>query len=188
MNNEMIFKEYIGTVVESCKRINFSEITDIYDVLVKTNENGGKIYICGNGGSASTASHFQTDLNKAFSIAKGTMPAVCLADNVSTLTATANDYSYDDVFLYQLNYLLKENDVLIAISGSGNSNNVIKAAEYAKGKGNIVISMVGFDGGKLKSLSDYSFHAFVNNMQISEDLHMLFAHLVSKIIRESKEE
>lgn len=188
MNNEMIFKEYIDTVVEYCNRINCHEITDIYDVLVRTDDNGGKIYICGNGGSASTASHFQTDLNKAFSIAKGTMPAVCLADNISTLTSAANDYSYDDVFIYQLKYLLKENDILIIISGSGNSVNVIKAAEYVKRKGNTVISMVGFDGGKLKSLSDYSFHVSVNNMQISEDLHMLFAHLVSTLIRESKEE
>lgn len=182
----MIFKGYIDTVVKSCNAIKCSDITNIYDVLVSTTDNGGNIYICGNGGSASTASHFQTDLNKAFSIVKGTMPVFCLADNVSTLTAIANDYSYDDVFVCQLKYLLKGNDVLITISGSGNSDNVIKAAEYAKRKGNTVISMVGFDGGKLKSLSDYSFHVPVNNMQISEDLHMLFAHLISTMIRESK--
>ncbi len=186
MNTEVFIDNYIETVIDSCKNINYCEICDIYDILLRTNDAGGKIYICGNGGSASTASHFQTDLNKAFSIAKETMPAVCLTDNISTLTAASNDYSYDDVFLYQLKYLLKKNDVLITISGSGNSNNVIRAAEYAKSKGNAVISFVGFDGGMLKALSDYCFHASVNNMQISEDLHMLCCHLISSIIRESK--
>lgn len=185
MKNEMIIKNYIKTVIDFCKCINYCEITDIYDILIKTNDIDGKIFICGNGGSASTASHFKTDLNKAFSIAKETMPAICLADNISTLTAISNDYSYEDVFKYQLKYLLKEKDVLITISGSGNSNNVIKAAEYAKSRGNIVISFVGFNGGKLKAISDYSFHVSVNNMQISEDLHMLFCHLISTMIKKS---
>lgn len=188
MKNRMIIKNYIETVIDSCKRINHCEITDIYDILVKINNVGGKIFICGNGGSASTASHFKTDFNKAFSIAKKTMPAICLADNVSTLTAISNDYSYDDVFIYQLKYLLNEKDVLIIISGSGNSNNVIKAAEYAKKKGNTVISLVGFDGGKLKTISDYSLHVSVNNMQVSEDLQILFCHLISTMIKESEEE
>lgn len=187
MKNEIIIKNYIKTVMDSCKNIRYSDITDIYDVLIKTNDVGGKIFICGNGGSASTASHFKTDLNKAFSIAKGTMPAICLVDNISTLTAASNDYSYDDVFTYQLKYLLKEKDVLITISGSGNSNNVIKAAEYAKRKGSIVISFVGFKGGKLKSISDYSLHVFIGNIQVSEDLHMLFCHLISAMIKDGKE-
>lgn len=188
MKNEMIINKYIETVIEACRNINRREIIDIYNILIKAIKTGGKIYICGNGGSASTASHFHTDLNNAFSISQNTMPAICFTDNVSTLTATANDYSYDDVFLYQLKYLLNETDVLIVISGSGNSDNVIKAAEYAKQKGNTVISIVGFNGGKLKALSDYSFHIPVDNMQISEDLHLLFCHLVSTMIRESNEE
>ena len=91
MNNELVIKNYIKTVIDICNHINYSEVIDIYNILVRTNDVGGKIYICGNGGSASTASHFQADLNKAFSIAKNTMPAICLADNLATLTATAND-------------------------------------------------------------------------------------------------
>lgn len=100
MNNEFVIKNYIKTVIDTCNHIDYSEITHIYDILIRTNDAGGRIYICGNGGSASTASHFQADLNKAFSIAKNTMPAVCLADNLATLTATANDISYEDVFRY----------------------------------------------------------------------------------------
>lgn len=184
MKNETIINNYIKTVNEACKKINYCEITNIYNILVKTIDIGGKIFICGNGGSAAIASHFATDLNKACSTSKKTIPAICLADNVSTLTATSNDYSYDDVFEYQLKYILKENDILITISTKGNSNNLIKAAECAKSNGNTVISLVGFDGGKLKILSDYSFHVPINNMQISEDLHMLFCHIVSIMIKE----
>ena len=114
------------------------------------------------------------------------MPAICLANNLSTITAISNDYSYDDVFLHQLKFILNEKDVLITISGSGNSTNVVKAAEYAKNKGNVVVSMVGFDGGKLKIISDYCFYAPVNNMQISEDLHLFCCHLLSTLIRECK--
>lgn len=188
MDKEKIIKNYIDMAVSSCQNIKHDEINVIYDVLLETNDAGGRIYICGNGGSGSTASHFQNDLNNAFSTSYGTMPAVCLADNIATLTAVSNDFSYDDVFLHQLKYLIKENDVLITISVSGNSINVLKAAEYARDRGNTVISMVGFDGGKLKSLSDYSFHVSVNNMQVSEDLHLLFCHLISTMIRGSKEE
>ena len=185
MDIKMIVKNYIESIIDACGNIDQSEISDIYKAMIATNEAGGKIYICGNGGSASTALHFQTDLNMAFSISKNTMPAYCLTDNVSTLTAISNDFSYDDVFLHQLRFLLNESDMLIVISCSGNSVNVIKAAEYAKQKGNTVVSLVGFDGGKLKTLSDYSFHISVHNMQISEDMHLMFCHLISTMIRES---
>lgn len=179
-----IISNYIENVIQTCKIINHNEIANIYDILIEAACVGGRIYICGNGGSASTASHFQTDLNDAFSIALKLMPATCLADNISTIMAISNDYSYDDVFLHQLKYILNKKDILITISGSGNSTNVIKAAEYAKNKGNIVVSMVGFDGGELKELSDYYLHVPVDNMQISEDLHLLCCHLLSTLIRE----
>lgn len=185
MKKELIISDYIEHVVNACRCINHSEITRIYRMLIKAVERNGKIYICGNGGSASTASHFQTDLNKAFSISKNIMPAICLTDNISTLTAISNDFSYEDVFVNQLRFLLNKEDVLVTISGSGNSDNVVNAAKYAKKKGNRVISVIGFDGGMLKSLSDCSFHAPVDNMQISEDLHLLFCHLISILIRDS---
>lgn len=185
MKNEII-NNYIEDVIEGCKLINHNEIAKIYDVLVRASCEGGKIYVCGNGGSASTASHFTTDLNIAFSIVAKSMPSICLNDNISTVTAISNDYSYDEVFLHQLKYILNKKDMLIAISGSGNSANVVKAAEYAKSKGNIVVTMVGFDGGRLKEISDYSLHVPVNNMQISEDLHLLCCHLLSTLIRKYK--
>lgn len=181
-----IISNYIEKVIKSCELINHDDIEKIYDVLIKTINVGGKIYICGNGGSASTASHFQTDLNTAFSISLGIMPATCLSDNISTITAISNDYSYDDVFLHQLKYILNETDILITISGSGNSTNVVKAAKYAQNIGSTVVSMVGFDGGELKEFSDCYLHVPVDNMQISEDLHLLCCHLLSTLIRENK--
>ena len=105
-------------------------------------------------------------------------------DNIAVLTSLSNDNSYDNVFLNQLKYVLNEHDTLITISGSGNSTNVVKAAEFAKKKGNTVIAFVGFDGGKLKKISDYSLHVNINNMQISEDMHLICCHLISTMIRE----
>ena len=179
--------QYLDTVSEVCKHLNKDEILTIYQIIRQAADADGKIYICGNGGSASTASHFQSDLNHAFSISCNKMPAVCLTDNLAALTATANDISYDYVFCHPLKFLLQENDIVVTISGSGNSENVINAANIARAKGNKVISLVGFDGGKLKSISDYSFHVRVNNMQITEDLHLMFCHIVSSMIREGIE-
>lgn len=179
--------QYLDTVSEVCKNLNKDEVAAIYQIICQAADEGGNIYICGNGGSASTASHFQSDLNHAFSASRHTMPAVCLTDNLVALTAAANDISYDDVFCHPLKFLLQENDLVVTISGSGNSENVIKAARLAHEKGNKVISLVGFDGGILKSISDYSFHVHVNNMQITEDIHLMFCHLVSSMIREGLE-
>lgn len=184
MMENKIIGNYIENVIEIYKNINQNNIVDVYNILIKTVNNGGNIYICGNGGSASTASHFKTDLNNFFAMNLKSMPAICLADNLSTITAISNDYSYDEVFLHQLKYLLKNRDVLIVISGSGNSKNVIKATEYTKSQGNIVISMVGFDGGKLKEISDYCFHVNIDNMQIVEDLHLFYCHMISTLIKE----
>ena len=186
MDFKKAIKEYYEREISVINRLNLDEINESMNAILDAYNRKGKIYICGNGGSASTASHFQTDLNNAFSITLKSMPAICLADNLSTTTAISNDYSYDDVFLHQLKFILNEKDVLITISGSGNSTNVVKAAEYAKNKGNVVVSMVGFDGGRLKIISDFCFHAPVNNMQISEDLHLFCCHLLSTLIRECK--
>ncbi len=187
MDDKIRITQYLDTVINTCQHIDHDKVAEIFHILCQTADANGKIYICGNGGSALTASHFQSDLNQAFAISRQIMPAVCLTDNTATLTATSNDISYEDIFRHPLQYLLRENDVLIAISGSGNSVNVLKAAELARQKGNTVVSLVGFDGGKLKSLSDHVFHVPVNNMQIAEDFHLLFCHLVSTMIKEGDE-
>lgn len=140
------------------------------------------IYIFGNGGSSATASHFQNDFNKGISeFIENKFRFQCLNDNVATVMAIANDIGFGEVFRFQLRNRLEQGDLVIAISGSGNSENVINAVEYAKQKGNKVIGLTGFTGGKLKELSDVSLHVDVMSMQVTEDVHMIFDHLIMSI-------
>jgi D-sedoheptulose 7-phosphate isomerase len=183
MDEKVIIEQYLQTLLRGCELIRTNEITTICHLLRKTAQAKGKIYLCGNGGSSSTASHLQSDLNRAFATSCNIMPAVCLTDNVASLTAIANDIAYEDVFCHQLKYLLERQDALVAISASGNSANVIKAVEFARQNGSTVVAMVGFDGGRLKTLSDYVFHVPVCNMQVVEDLQLLSGHLISTLIR-----
>ena len=105
----------------------------------------------------------------------------CLNDNVATVMAIANDIGYEEVFRFQLRGNLEPNDILVAISGSGNSQNVLNAAKYVKAQGNKIIGLIGYSGGKLKELSDITLHVPVQSMQITEDIHMVFDHLMMSV-------
>ena len=136
----------------------------------------------GNGGSSATASHYQNDFNKGISeYVETKFRFVCLNDNVATLMAIANDIGFEEVFRFQLKNRLEEGDIIIAISGSGNSQNVLNAVEYAKQQGNQVIGLTGYRGGRLRELADVSLHADVMSMQVTEDIHMIFDHLIMSI-------
>ena len=151
--------------------------------LKKARDEKHYIFIMGNGGSASTASHFTGDFNKGLSLNREKrFRFVCLNDNPATVLSLANDVDYSAVFVEQLKNFLSDGDIVMAISGSGNSANVINAVEYAKQRGNMVIGLTGFSGGKLKPLSDISLHIPVDDMQIVEDLHMVFDHLMMSIL------
>jgi len=177
-------KEYIEKVIDTLGKIDTEAISGVADVLIETLYSNGTIYIFGNGGSAATASHIQNDFNMGMSeYSNKKFKFVCLSDNVATITAIANDFSYDEIFVRQLKDRLSENDVVIAISGSGNSKNIIKAVEYAKTKDNTVIGITGFDGGRLEQLSDYNLHADIDDMQVSEDIHLLFSHLIMRVLK-----
>jgi D-sedoheptulose 7-phosphate isomerase len=106
----------------------------------------------------------------------------CLNDNIPALLAYSNDVSYDEVFLEQLKNYLEPGDLVLGISGSGNSSNIIKAIEYAKLRGNTTIGFTGFDGGKLKKIADYSVNSRIDDMQISEDIHLIVLHIMYKIL------
>ena len=139
--------------------------------------------MCGNGGSASTASHMQNDFNKGISeYVDKKFNFYCLSDNVSTMMAVANDIGYEEVFRFPLINKITDKDLFIGISGSGNSKNVINAAEYAKECGAKVLGITGYSGGKLKEMADYRMHVDENDMQIAEDLHMTFDHMMMKIL------
>lgn len=175
-------KDYIRLEIEILGKMDVEAINDALNLLHDTMQKEGNIYIFGNGGSSATASHFQNDFNKG--ISEHTVKKFrfqCLNDNVATMMAIANDISFDEVFRFQLTGRLKPDDIVIAISGSGNSRNVLNAVEYAKEQDCKVIGLTGFDGGKLKELSDISLHVPVNSMQITEDLHMVLDHLMMAV-------
>ena len=183
MNNyQQELKNYLMTEIEVMQQIDIEAINDAMNLLWDTFEKEGNIYIFGNGGSASTASHFQNDFNKGISeYTEKKFRFNCLSDNISTLTAIANDISYEAVYSEQLKGRLKTGDIVIAISGSGNSKNIIRAVEYAKTEKIPVIGISGYNGGELKKLSDISLHVPIDDMQIVEDVHMMFDHMMMSV-------
>lgn len=175
-------KDYIDLESEILAKLNIDAIEAALLLLEECLEKGNTIYIFGNGGSSATASHFQNDFNKVISehTAKK-FNFVCLNDNVPTVMAVANDIGFEEIFRFQMKGKVSCGDVVMAISGSGNSPNVLRGVEYAKEQGCKVIGMTGYDGGKLMQLSDISLHAPVKSMQITEDIHMIFDHLMMSV-------
>lgn len=183
MDYQNRIKEYIAHEIDVLQKLDVDAISDAINLLEETRANDTTVYIFGNGGSASTASHFQNDFNKGVSepIEKK-YRFCCLNDNVSTLMAIANDNGYENIFIQQLENKLRPGDVVVAISGSGNSENVVRAVKYAKEQGNKIIGLTGYSGGKLKELADVSLHVPVNSMQITEDIHMVLDHLMMSVL------
>lgn len=174
---------YLALELETIRALDIDAIARVLCLLEQTLEAEKTIYIFGNGGSAATASHFQNDFNKGLSEhTEKKFRFQCLNDNVATLMAIANDIGYENVFRFQLEGRLREGDVVFAISGSGNSPNVLRAVEYAKAQGNPVVGITGYGGGRLRELCDLSLHAPVNSMQVSEDIHMIFDHLMMSVL------
>ena len=173
------FIEHITLVQQVAVSNILEQIAESAVIIKNSLKNGKKVLFCGNGGSAATASHFQNDFNKGVSeYIEVPFRFHCLNDNVATMLAIANDIGYEEVFRFQLRGNLEPNDVLVAISGSGNSKNVLNAVDYAKSQGNKVIGITGYTGGKLKELCDISLHAPVMSMQVTEDIHMILDHLM----------
>lgn len=175
-------KNYLELEKAVIDALDVDAVNDAMNLIRETYEGGHTIYIFGNGGSSATASHFQNDFNKGISeYMEKKFRFQCLNDNMATVMAIANDIGFEEVFRFQLRGKLEPGDIVIAISGSGNSPNVINAVEYARSCGNQVIGMTGFEGGRLKKMADISLHANVMSMQVTEDIHMLFDHLMMSI-------
>ena len=175
---------YFDRLKNAIDHIDRSEINTFINVLLKARDEGRHIFIMGNGGSASTASHFVCDFNKGASYGYdcNRFKFTCLNDNCATMMAYANDVGYENIFVEPLKNFLHPGDVVIGISGSGNSKNIIKAIQYANENEAITIGLTGYNGGILKSKAKYSVNANIDDMQISEDLHMILDHLCIKII------
>ncbi len=171
-------KQYIENLTAILEKIDTDIVTQISKLIDSTK---GRIYIIGNGGSAATASHMVNDLGTGLK-RRGikNFDVESLSDNTSVCTALANDIGYENIFYMQLKDKIKKDDVLIAISCSGNSPNIIKAVKYAKKEKVNVIGLTGFDGGKLRKKSDISFHVQTASGQygIVEDVHMILNHML----------
>jgi len=145
------------------------------------------VYVCGNGGSAATAIHFAADLSKgALAANKPPIKARALCENTSLVTAWANDVCYDEIFTQCMQPWLRPGDVLIAISGSGNSSNVVNAVSMAQVMGATTIGLTGFDGGRLKDSADICIIVPSDSMEQIEDVHLLLCHLITNCLRNSR--
>ena len=183
MDYKAHIRDYIAREKEILDMLDVEAIDAALNKIVETFENEGTIYIFGNGGSASTASHFANDFNKGISeYTEKKFRFICLNDKVPTVLAIANDIGYEEVYRFQLRGKLNKNDLVIGISGSGNSMNVVNALDYAKENGVATVGITGYTGGKVRAMCDYSLHVPVENMQLTEDVHMIFDHMMMTIL------
>ena len=175
---------YFEKLISTIENIDKNEIEKCAEILLQAYEKNKHIFVCGNGGSASTASHFACDINKGASYPLDKrFKVIPLTNDMATLTAFANDVNYEIIFVEQLKNLFQKGDIVIGISGSGNSQNVLNAIKYANENEGVTIGWTGFSGGKLKKISDYSVNANIEDMQISEDIHMILTHLMMKMLK-----
>jgi D-sedoheptulose 7-phosphate isomerase len=185
---EKFISEYLEELKRIFDRISKKDIDAITEVIYNAYLNGRTIFIFGNGGSASTASHFSCDLGKGtlsrvYDSNEKRFRVVPLTDSVPTMTAYANDLSFDDIFVQQLQNLVNKGDIVIAITGSGNSKNVIKAIRYARDRGATTIGLLGFDGGKAKKLLDKYVIVPSNHYGRIEDVHLILEHMITDYLR-----
>jgi D-sedoheptulose 7-phosphate isomerase len=182
-----IITDYMSGLKACCEEClqQGAVIENIADIIYAAYKKGKQVYILGNGGSATTAAHFTRDM-KIGSWVKG-KPKVKvegLADNIAVVTSIANDVDYNSIFEFQLVDRLEPGDVVIAISCSGNSPNVIKAVEYAAGKGATTVGITGFGGGKLAGISSKSIVFASKDYGQLEDIHLSLGHVISYLVKE----
>ncbi|MBU1199352.1 MAG: SIS domain-containing protein [Nanoarchaeota archaeon] len=184
----MKWDEYKGHINKAMDAFEFDDKIPL--ILKNSIKNNQKIFVAGNGGSAAIASHYVCDLSKGatYDWSKNfkRYQAICLSNNLSYMTAISNDEHYDEVFKQQLINLASPNDILILISSSGNSPNIIKALKWAKENGMITIGVSGFKGGKLKEMADYSAHINHPDYEVCEDIHHIFGHFLAVYLREAE--
>jgi len=179
--------EYKTELLKAIDTVDLSLVNQAIELFKDARANGRHIFVCGNGGSASTASHFACDIVKGASYNRGQrFRIMALTDQLATITAYANDVSYDCVFVEQLRNFAERGDLVMGISGSGNSPNVIRALEYANSIGCRTIALTGRDGGKLGPLAQLSIEVKAPHMGRIEDAHMIVCHMIGYYFMEEK--
>jgi len=177
-------KSYIDYLTSVLNSIALSDIEKFVEVLLEARERGSSIFFIGNGGSAATASHFANDIAIGTRTSEKPFRAISLCDNQAVITAIANDDGYEEIFSQQLQVLLKKQDVVIGISASGNSPNLLQAIDTSIKLGAITVGISAFDGGKMREMVDVSLHVPTEKGEYgpAEDAHMILDHLVSNYL------
>ena len=176
----------IKSHTEALNLIEEKKIHQASDLIKKSLSESNTIFWCGNGGSASQANHLSAELiGGMYKDKKSPFKSVCLNVDTAFMTAWSNDDSFDNIFSRQLEGLAQNDDILIALSTSGNSNNIINAAKYCNDNNIKIISLTGFDGGILKNLSDININISTNSTQRIQEMHILVGHILCDIVEHS---
>ena len=179
-----VLEEHRTSFQASFTSENIKLLEQIADHVIAGFRRGNKILLCGNGGSASDAQHIAAEFIGRFKRERKSLPAIALTTDTSILTAVANDYSFDLVFSRQIEGLGEKDDILIALSTSGNSKNVLEAAKKAKEKGLFVIAFTGSGGGELKKRSDLTFQAGSQKTPHIQEMHITALHAISEVVED----
>jgi D-sedoheptulose 7-phosphate isomerase len=187
---EIYTNSYLKRLNDIFNNINYDELTSVIELMLEAFKNNKTVYVAGNGGSASTASHMQSDFGFFLRNRTPFRPKILsLTDNLSLITAIGNDASFDDIFMEQLNGKFNTGDILIVISASGNSKNVINAVEYVNSIDGDTVAFTGFSGGKLSKLAKYSVHT--PNVKFDygpiEDMHLIFMHIIINFLSQDQD-
>ena len=180
-----MYKEYFKELEKCLEELDIGELNKIEEKIIETIKNKGNIYVIGNGGSASTSAHYVVDFSKKLDF--NTLPRVniySLSDNISTITAYANDISYENIFYEQIKNKISSLDLLIILSASGKSPNVVKAGKYAKKMNANVISITGNFNGEILKCSDFKLIINSKNYGVIEDIHLILNHAITDSIKE----
>ena len=180
-DTQKTIENYLSLVKDTIDKLDRAQIEKTAEAFMRVYHAEKTIYIFGNGGSAASATHACGDFVKGASYGlQKRFKVMSLVDNLPALMAIANDLSYDDIFVEQLKNFLQPGDLVIGISGSGNSKNVINAMEYAKEKGVQTIAFCGHKGGKIKEIADIAVHSVAMDMEVAEDIHMMVFNIIKK--------
>ena len=188
-NKKVFFESYSKKLQQVLESSDWSPIEELADDIQKCWNEGRRVFLCGNGGSAGNAIHLANDF--IYGIAKktgGGLKAISLSDNSAVITCLANDVGYDYIFSEQLAVQAEENDLLIVLSGSGNSSNIILAVEQAKKMHVKSFAILGYNGGKCRGIVDVPIHFPVDDMQIAEDLQIIVGHMLMQWLYNNRPE
>jgi D-sedoheptulose 7-phosphate isomerase len=184
---QQYFEAYRQEIIRSWSTIDAAAVSAAARILQDCIDRDGIIYACGNGGSAAIANHLLCDFQKGIQTDTSAKPrVVSLSSNLEIITAIGNDIGFEDIFVYQLRTMARPGDVMMTISASGNSENVVRAVEWAKANGVPTIALVGFAGGRSGALADVTIHVAAENYGTVEDLHQSMMHLFAQYLRQSR--